>query len=751
MALKTSDGAFNPGVQETKDPNYLGYSHVIEPGTLKSTMGEAIKDFGNIFEASAKGAVQLVSEAAKQDTINKLQPIKDEEEAKLALANQLVRTAAVKTGTMTDAGENVNWPSPKSTDILGNFPGDQYPEDIKNIGGVLKLFQDAKKNGAITETDYWGRTSQVLSDIRSRYPSGFRDVIDEEARKVLGGDPANKHIQSLIQSINSFQTGKDQQTNHILNELSKSGYPGSEEAYAKLRSGEWDVDKAVAFMAPFNQRKYKLEMDDLTLKNLEAQGKANKEFYKINANDHASGAVQDVLHSVTYLPGITNPTTMNQIIIDGFSGRKKYTPEQYEAMGNLALAYKAQAASMIDRKFAEIIKTGGMTNEEAKQIKESSLSVFDEMHKDFSDGKVGLAYEGIRRVQALARQANANMIDDPRIGPNVLKWKALRDTVGDPIAEKAALADVLIGMREGFRTHLEDVRSDLISNSDVRTTDGFKAYTESLNKKKTLPDAADQIPKSMDRVLSIINGTNGEASFVNPLTDDDTKERIFNNFFSPKNMGALKNIEAGYWSESKNKWISGSQEVFNRLSSPDVVAEVNRLSNLRGGHIMRQYEDYMKTTLQNDLLAKDLAYLKDTTLIGPGESKIGWKVSYNDSTHQFGVMINGRDILKEGIGKIQGPQRAMAERFVRINMGMRSLANVAEGTGQDVEAYALPVLLGMTGTGQVNDRWYSFTKGATEGFDVTKIEGIPGDIVRAVVKSREDAEKLKAQRKQYQK
>lgn len=686
----------------------------------------------------------MITEAAKKDTFDTLEPVKNEYEQSLGIANKLVRTAAANAGTTDTIGPQL----PGATNILDTAPAKDIPQDIQSLPGVLQVFKDAKAKGSISETDYWGRTSAILKDIRSRYPVGYRDVIDAEASKILGGDPANKHIAGLLSDINSFITGGQQQTNHILNELSTSGFPGADVVYQKLRAGQVDVDYAVRFMAPFRERKYGLQMNDLDLDNAKKRGEANETWYRNNMRAHFQAATQDVLTAVNYNTGITDFQSLQQAVIDGYSGKRKYSEPQYEQLGNLALAYKAQAAAKMREKAAQLVSTGAISQDAANKEMDESLRVFDDMHKAFSNKDVGLAYDSIRYVQGVERAAKLNLVNST-IGPASVKWGAFRSIVGEGLAEKIGLEEAFQKLRPEFGAYLKEYKMDAMMPPDLRNVKQFnsaKDMFDDLGNRRDKSIPAVEIPKIVDGVLNIVDGPNG---FVGKDTPDAVKEQIFKHYFSPANWGMLRNVAEDVFDPTKNNgrgaWIPGKQALFTRLTHPDVVSEVEKISQ-KNPEYRKMYDDFIKTTVEKDLLPNDIAKLKEMSIGGlSGEA---WKIKYTSGTGQFEVIGQGGDsFMRRGRSTLTGNEGQVSDIIRRINSVTSSLKNVAEGSKQDVDAYVLRILLDATGTGTVN------AEGKVTGFDVNKIEGMPKNLVQAVINSRdkalEEAKKLKETQKKY--
>jgi len=709
---------FNPQVPEVADKNYFGYSKPIEPVTFKSGAGEALKEGGQLVQTAAKEADSFVENQAKTETRDVLEAARDEYSQSLATADKQIRFAANAQPTSGEGGGG------EPTNILAPSPGTSLPKDIQQLPQTLGVLTGARASGKLSETDFYARTSTILKDIRAKYPNAYRDVIDQEASRILGTNPANAYIKSVLGDINSFMAGGQSQFNHMFNELSTKGlqFPGGQQALSEfMRTG--DINKAAGFLAPNMARKYNLEVQDLQMKNTNMTGDVLKNAYRQNANEHANAAVQETLHAVTYIPGMTDPQKLNQVIMDAQSGKIQLSSEQFNQLANLVQAYKQQTLNNIDKRFSNNVNgnsiNGVIGYDETTKIKDNAVKVFDQMEKALRDKDIGLAMDTVRHVQALDADAALSLRKDKDIGAASTRAKAARDLFGNSIYEKLFERDVYNGIQGGFKNWLDRSRVSL-SSSDPRQATTMKQLTDDLlfgPAQTNHPDYKFQMPKAFRALQDMISGPEGITSSKMP---DATKDIIFKNTFSKDNWGMLAKIAPDTWDEQRRR-VPGSQSVFAGFTNPPVVEEAAKIGK-RNASARADYLDWVNTTAQNDLLKPDAALLKGINFNVP----LNWKIQYDPEGGEFQLIRAGSNLMQRDIAHLDVGVRQYAQSLAHVNSVLRSLNNVGEGMGMvKPKNYALETFLETTGKGEIDE------KGNVSGFDVLAIPGLPPEVTKS--------------------
>lgn len=751
---------FNPNPPQTNDPNYVRDSKVVDAGSLQSAVGGALKNFGNIFEEAAKGTVDYLTDVATKETRGKFEDLRDQRTSELESADRLVRYAA---NQQPPQAEQYGPPAPSTAqNILDTKPGPSLPEDAAQSLQGLQALKDARANGKLTATDYDGRAVSLLKDIRAKYPDGsIRRAIDQTASDVFGGDPANKKIASLMETINSYMTNTQAQRTHMFNELSTKGlqFEGGQAALSNFMKGG-TIEDAAGFLNKNMSRAYKLQQDESELKLAQSQGTANQQWYTINAREHANASVHEIIHAVTWNTGIKSYDDVNKVIQQAYDGTgAPLTSDQYFQLSQMPLAWKQRALAKIDAKFSQTINgvsiNGQVDPSEVKKIKEGVSEIFDTMHKALAGKDVGAAYSAMQQVQFQEADAKLRLTNSKELGQVALNINALNSVFGEKVVEQAALQDIITKLRPPFKDLINTVRTDAAVD-DPRHTPEFRTFKEAQDrlmseKTKTLPGWQEQIPKTFNRFMDMVDSPT--EGMLSPNVPDSTKAKMFDFFFKPENRGALSKIKPDGRDEQGRRTV-GVQSIFARFSNPDIV----ELAKKMGPQAQANYLDFMQTTWEQDLFKPDLMKLKGLSEVptdrsvftGQDKALSLYKFAWDTETHELKLIDRQNpsiNFMRRAAANPNSPLGQAQDLVSRLNTGFHALANVAEATNQDSDHFILNHLVSAMGDSSVDE------KGNVTGFDLTKVEGVPSDIIKSIVAARskdiEALQKRKADEQRY--
>lgn len=725
---------FDPEIQKTNDPNWLAYSKPIEQPNFKSTLGTDLKDAGNIFEAAVKAGDQYVQDTAKRDVQDQLQPLKDAREQQLQAASDLVRGQVAQNQPVTPGQPGDILATPAQPSAL--------PADAQAQLKGLEVFKDARAKGSITQTDYDGRASALLSSIRSKYPPAYRDAIDSEASKIMGGDPANLHMRSLIADINSFIGGKDAEYKAAESQMAREGikFPGGFEALQRLRATH-DVEGAYKFMSGPMQREWELKQltDELHRSDLSANQQHTTAIQL--ANQTADTSYQNMLHGTLSAAGLSIDQ-LQQASIDFRSGARPADPQQALQLQNQSMAYADAIENDIRNRLRASDKLGVLKKEEIDNAVARGRAPMELIAKSFGDKDYGSAHDIQRKTAAAAEVSKWELINDTDLGKVAQRQKTITEyfgnSVGSQLGEKYAIKKLSPVMDRFFDKASVDLATppgggnpnDPVQyptmNSAIKDLTGAKSTSN--------PQAPYEIPKTMDALLSRIVGERG--SMISRDTSDETKRTIFQNTFDQRNWGMLKTIAPDSW-DKDGRLHRGQNDVFTVLTHPDIVEEAKR----QGPEAVKMYQDWVKTTFEQDLHKTDLLRLRDLSgTLTTGVPGAGRTLVWDPDAHQFDIKYGNSSTMR-AVGSLGIRQDPAIDTIRRLNKDLRSLVNVAEGTGQDPNRFALQSVLDLTGHGGEVDE-----HGNVQGLDVAKIPGIPGAMVKEIVDARN--RKLEAAAKQ---
>lgn len=753
---------FNPAVAQTNDPNYENKSRSIQQPDFKSAEAIGLKGFGNIFEEAAKGSLDYLTDQAKRETQSKFEALRDDRTSELESADRLIRYAANSAkpeggGGNPDQPDGGGGPAP-AQDILANSnTGPNIPSDATAALKGLSALKDARANGRLTATDYDGRAASLLKDIRAKYPDGsIRDTIDAEASKVFGGDPANKKIQSLTEAINSYMTNTQSMRTHVFNELTTKGggFEGAQAAIHNFMNGG-SIDDAMGWLTPNLRRQNQRAEAEADLKLRQSQGTATKEWYTLNMREGASALLQETIHSIKWNSGVRSWDDMNKMVQDAYSGKgPQLTAEQWVQMGQLPLAYKQRYLERLQQENSKTVNgfsyNGQVDPSEISKTMENNSKVFDTLHEAFASKDVGLAALALQRVSALDSQASLNLRKDADVGGTILGLKAWQSAVGDKIVEQTNLQDVYAKIHGPFKKFLDGVRNDATID-DPKWTPEFKTLKDAKEAlfRSAHPDKDLQIPATFNRLVDMVDSP--KEGMVN--LPPQTQSKVFNFFFDPKNTGALSDIK--FDGRTEKGRTSGLQSLFARFANPDVV----EIAKKQGPQGLANYLDFMNTTWETNLFKPEIAKFKgimdagSDTLPGVDKALTSNLYSFEWDTQSHGLKLMDKrspttDYMRRGAASPDSPLGRAQDLVSRLNTGFRALANVAEATNQDADHYILDHLQHAMGETRVD------ADGKVTGFDITKIKGIPSDIIKAVTTAREAeqeaAKKTKATSSKYE-
>ena len=700
--------SFSPQVPEAQPPSYLHLSKPIEQPSFKSVGGEAFKGTGEFVKDSLTGADKIVSAFAEQDTEKAIYPIRDQRMAELEAADKVLNPHS----SVPDQG------------LLPGENGPPVPDDIRNLSGALDALKGARASGKLSDTDYMGRVVSKLQDIRSRYPDAYRDVIDATSKKILGVDAANERIRSLQAGINDAITNQNKEREHWLGVLRSSGAPGANQAYLNLLHGG-SIEDASKFYYPVAKIDFDYKQRELYRQDQKGERSLDKDMWEQDADAMINGEIQKGIHATSIIPGIETMEKLQQYIVDVNAGRvKKPSPEQANELGNLMVSYKMAISQSIEDRASKPDANGNSFNKivslkTMKEKSEAGLSVLDRMEQAFRNEKYGIGFDDMRTVKAWEMAADKGLVERPGMRQFILTGESIRRRMGDSAYQKFLENSIQKGIMPEYEIFLKNLDYSIRGGPDLRKAGAISTYKEGIDQIAALKGKANSeynIPKVLDAfIYSTVDGPHG---FMSKDTDPETKASIAKAVVDPKNREMLKNISPDTY-DDKGRFKPGQQAIFGRFARPDFALGMKA----QGPVIFKQYEDFMKTTFEQDLFKNDLMYLKNLSLDEKGRFNLSWYTDREHNIHEFRLLdsVSGANYLRRMSGVKIDPT---VQVISRINSGLRALANVADAAGKDPDEYILETLTDATGGA------------ATGGIDLTKIPGVPQDMVRSIVNAR---------------
>lgn len=710
-------GEVNPGVPEVSPTNYLGWSKAIQqPEAPKAgeyayqTIGEGIK--GGI------GLAQFLQRNAEDDAIHQgVDRERGAQTERLESTESQIRSGVPVAKTTVDATTTAGNP-PSLTE-----PPKEMPEDLKNLPSRIETLYGAKGNGRISPTDYYGRLDALASSIRARFPND-RDYIDEKFKAVSGVDAANKYMEGMVSDINSFVTSQQENKNKLITRIMENtGIPGAPEAINKVKSGQWSDSDVAQWMNPYTSAELQLKLR----KAIREDKKGNRETSVEDAEDELTkrvslAATQDFKNVSAF--GNMSPKEAQSMLVEVASGKREMSDEDAQKLGFYLNQRMTQAR--LERR-SDALEGGDRSLWNTLHADKANKIIEDGLNSTY-----GVVLANLKKgdFSAAARHMNTvtAMEGDDKYG--------LFNNKDADIANIARLSNVIGKMPQKFQ-------DDFFKNNTLPAiADGkMKAWVEQGRMRIVTQDQNDplrpgqpvtakqMIEEAQRKGITLPTVYSNFVNLVEQLPSSHTplevKQNLAKAFFDPSNLGLISRFERESRDPLTNQETKGQYSVFNRMTSPDIMETMHKL----GGDYWNNYKDWVKQSYGRELFGgelKDMGKLQDYEKYGIG-------VSYDPDNHRFEAYSQ----IHYTAGSYERTEaeartKDLNKRFNRINNSLTHVTDVAKTEGSDVNAYVLKWMHEMS------------------GMDLTKLRGVPADMLQALLANKRAEEELgEERRKKY--
>ena len=231
-------------------------------------VGSALGEAGRLTEAGTKLAFGTESQAIKEEMHSQYDPVQNNFISRLLRVDDVLK----KTGDPDN--------------LINNYSG-KYPADIQKLPGTVDQLISMRDNGRVDQSYVDMQKDAIAKNLRAKYGSGMRDVIDGEFARMTREDPANKVIAQLTDNINAYaaqaKAAKDKLGNVILQAV-KDGHadPALYFNYQKNPG-----TGPAALQSIYSQAKVRadLQLDDLKMTNQIKHNQLSKETATQNNDD----------------------------------------------------------------------------------------------------------------------------------------------------------------------------------------------------------------------------------------------------------------------------------------------------------------------------------------------------------------------------------------------------------------------------------------------------------------------------------
>lgn len=709
---------FNPEVPDIMMPNYMGLSKSITQPMPDMTYEKMFQGIGETGLMAFQGADMMVKDdidmsvysqvdAARKEELDKINNLKDQ----------------IKGG--------------KKLDILSYSEEDgvdhsDMPAEITGAERTITGLANAKANGKIPLTYYYQRLDSIASSLRNRYP-GYRDYIDSKIAKVTGVNPANATIRASLAELNSMLTGKDVELNRALSLAGNKDtlmIPGGPQQYAKLRV-TGDIG---SFHKWYNeQKRFEYTIDQL--KRARDEEKGSKELRvdkaKEYANTWAAGSAQRYFDTVQSIAGIDMPDKILEIVNKARAGKLQLNDEQFRILGQQILAQKDVYTKEAVNQFIKDGTIKHLGRKEVNQIVADNASLFDDVSKAIFDKDIGMAFSMLNTNKSMIAAETNYLYRHEKAGPLIKRMKAFNDTMPE-FASQYFRTVLMHELDENIKPLFHKNSLDIMQQPDLS-----KGVIHSINQQ--LDEAKIKkvnIPAFNDATIKLVE------TAIKPNTPDDVKLNIMLGTFDPQNS---LNIDKFNGMDPKSGKIErGGFFMFKRLTSADWAKEIQRIDKIYPNfQIEQKYWNWVAESFQKNA-HRELIDLNTIQNI-PG-TKLGW----NTNLHQWEFRDEkGRDLLaspalrspiSSGVGAWRQDESSKSnysmglakDSIIRLNSMLKSVGNMAEASGVDVDTYVLQMMMNL-------------------GYDPSEqsLNTFPQHMIRSVVQSRAASEMNKQVPKKF--
>lgn len=684
---------FNPGVSDTQDPNFLNWSKPIsQPGGDKSTgiaLDTAATGLGEGLKLADNAEKSIIEDKYYADA----HAIMDDYTQNLQRANYQV--------AMTQAGVGGK---PGEGNILDTSTSPGIPEGLKNLNFQFDSLGNARANGKLSETGYAGQLDALLKDYRARYP-GYKEFIDETAKKVTGIDSANKLIQSTLQDINSFATNANQEKREVLTMAQKPelfGNPRITNAVNDYLAGKRSFNSFYNIASGEMQQAWQFRQNKESLEDykgdLEKQGIVTKQAMTAHASNSFSSALQGII--VDPVSGQNLPDFINSH--KPGSGNDVPSP-MWAQLGQLTQINMDQTETKLRSDFNKPLpQLNGKSMFQVTTPAEREAVINDAKagHKLVLDAiqkkDVGLMYGSAMMTKASAEDTVSAITKKyPVIGllrgfndinPEFAKnmyGSVLQSTLSVPDKQGIIAVGAMLQTQPGLST----------------STKGFEFNPKPIGGQPyTMSQALDDTAVKTDGKPSQPGGKQLQKA----VTEMPAKVLLDPKSTDSAKINMLRSFDDNYI--NKIEGMPSKTQVFTDMTRPEISKEVWRLGQ-KDPEAWKQYRTFVSNSFTNSIAHQEILSINDI------QTNPNIKLTYKDGQFYYGLGNNINPYVKadKAIGlfgqngvaeqRLSDANSARAQEagrtVTRLNQNMISVREMLKQEGSDPDAYFLQVFSNM--------------------------------------------------------
>lgn len=634
-------------------------------GMLEETGGDIFKSIGKVVETGTKAAETIIEDAAKKMVRDRAEPIRNQFQSQI------------------DAVKNGEAP----LNVLGGDQGPELPGGIKGLGPGLDLLDEARANGKISPTAYYGRLDEIAQSVRARFPE-HKDLIDKEFERVTGVIPANAKLKSALDDVNSYLAKNQGQQEKIDTEFRHAVGTGhlTNSTYVAWKNGQRSEDAVREELGLVGALKLNYELDGLRRTKKEGDLREKQTEAQLDAESNAAASAQVHLQTKIMTPnGLNSPAAMFELARSG------------KVTGDVAVQLGQQMRdSMVNWKKERwdlwsqvgpngepnfITQMGGA--DKAKAILDKHGMLFESMADSLSKENVSAAGMAAARATAIQKGRELDFKLTP-LGQKLGDIKLLSDTSPEWFKDFGVKNPKVLSLNPEVNGFLEDRWMEL-------------SLPAKPGDKTSLLGAVDAAQRGKITNTSFYDNLfklSGELT--NPKATPDQKALWVDRMYDPvKNRGLLNRFQPDRIDEHGN-YIPGQYKVFNDLYSPDKEAAVWELNKTKPG-VYDKFKKSAENSYAEDLFGKEILDLNQIQKIPGTQLKFengNWKLDIIDPKLVRARARNPGDITDSGLYSQLANIAEADVKIEKLNGGLYPFKQIAarENTKGDPDYYDTYVL-----------------------------------------------------------
>lgn len=672
---------FNPQLNPTNDPNYLGMSHPISQPEPNRTLSSLFSGIGNIFENTVKA-----EDLAKKHQIDE----------------NLYRDLSYERDLFTQGVEQLRGPvGPQQMRGTRVGPGvtsytdeETPPAALENLPQQITNTQEALRAGKISPSYYYQQLNSIAKQYRNQYP-GYREYIDQRISEITGVNPANRYLQSIIQDLAASGTSDKADHNRILTQSMKHiGAPGADKMINGFRQGRVASEEMIKWLNRLEQNDYRRK---------EVTESVN--FNKLTTGEQKRMAREGFIRTISdtawkHMTGIKinndlgTPEDINNLIQRIARGEQNIDNEQYvQIVNGVNAAYLAARQELVkigtrdvnphDNK--TLLDRYGDRAELDKDI-ENGLSDFKELTEAVTRKDWGLAANKLQTFTLMTEEGASRLMNDPIMGKYMRMMVPMHKVMPNAATEliKGIMTAAGADFAKDTRKFVEANIGVFLGQPDLKTSGKVHTATDSVKNAKGL---GIKEPRVYEEFI------NAGKMLTNPKIQNEPEamKGLIQTFFSERNVGLVDEFKMDQVVEIPGQGVRsvpGKYAVMLNLTTPEIASAVKKFSDANGPQYWQMYENW---TLQSfaKLFGRDVRDLKDIATY-PGVT-----IVWNQDNKR--LSLDKRPELRPGFtGNVFDFNRdvqRMESTINRLNSGISRLKNISETSGGDVEAYILQEMI----------------------------------------------------------